>query len=55
MPGRHGNYRRTVQNLKIVQVREEDGVILVSGALPGAKSGYVVVRPAIKKPLPQAS
>ncbi len=52
MPGRHGNYRRTVQNLKVVQVREDDGVLLISGALPGAKGGYVMVRPAIKKPLP---
>lgn len=48
MPGRHGNYRRTVQNLKVVQVREEEGVILVSGAVPGSKGSYVVVRPAIK-------
>lgn len=49
MPGRHGNYRRTVQNLKVVQVRAEDNVILVSGAVPGHKGQYVTVRPAIKK------
>ena len=49
MPGRHGVYRRTVQNLKVVQSRPEDGVILVSGAVPGRKDSYVVVRPAIKK------
>lgn len=55
MPGRHGNYRRTVQNLKVVQVREEDGLLLISGALPGAKGGYVVVRPAVKKPQPEQS
>lgn len=48
MPGRHGVYRRTVQNLKIVQVRPEDGVVLISGAVPGHKGGYVTVRPAIK-------
>lgn len=53
MPGRHGNYRRTIQSLKVVQVREEDGVVAISGALPGAKGGYLVIRPAIKKPLPQ--
>jgi large subunit ribosomal protein L3 len=39
----------TVQNLQVVQVREEDGLILVSGAVPGAKGTYVVVRPAKKK------
>ncbi|MGJ8656465.1 MAG: 50S ribosomal protein L3 [Akkermansiaceae bacterium] len=48
MPGRHGQYNRTVQNLKIVQVRPEDNVILVSGAVPGPNGGYVTVRPAIK-------
>ncbi len=48
MPGRHGVYRRTVQNLKIVQVRPEDGVVLISGAVPGHKGGYITVRPAIK-------
>jgi large subunit ribosomal protein L3 len=49
MPGRHGNFRRTVQNLKIVQKRSEDNVILVSGAVPGARGGYLVIRPAKKK------
>jgi large subunit ribosomal protein L3 len=48
MPGRHGQYRRTVQNLKVVQVREEDGVVLISGAVPGHKGSYVVVRPGVK-------
>jgi large subunit ribosomal protein L3 len=43
-----GDERKTVQNLRIVQVREEEGVILVSGAVPGAIGSYVVVRPAIK-------
>ena len=55
MPGRHGQYSRTTQNLKVVQVREEDNVILVSGAVPGHKSGYVVIRPAKKKPAPEAA
>lgn len=49
MPGHMGDERITVQNLKIVQVREEDGIILVSGAIPGAKGTNVIVRPAIKK------
>ena len=52
MPGRHGNYRKTVQNLKIVQKRAEDNVLLVSGAVPGSKGGYVVIRPAIKHGAP---
>ncbi|MEM9079108.1 MAG: 50S ribosomal protein L3 [Verrucomicrobiota bacterium] len=48
MPGRHGVYRRTTQNLKVVQSRPEDGVVLISGAVPGRKGSYVVIRPAIK-------
>jgi large subunit ribosomal protein L3 len=44
-----GTNRTTVQNLKVVAVRPEDGVILVSGAVPGTKGSYVTVRPAKKK------
>ena len=49
MPGHLGDERVTVQNLRVVQVRGEDNVILVSGAVPGANGSYVVVRPAKKK------
>ena len=48
MPGHMGDKRVTVQNLKVVQVRQEEGVILIAGAIPGANGGYVVVRPAKK-------
>ena len=54
MPGRHGTRRRTTQNLKIVQVRADDNVLLVSGAVPGHKGSYVVIRPALKKAAPAA-
>jgi large subunit ribosomal protein L3 len=49
MPGHMGTTRTTVQNLKIVAIRPEDGVILVSGAVPGSNGNYVTVRPAKKK------
>jgi large subunit ribosomal protein L3 len=49
MPGHLGDERVTVQNLRVLQVREEDGVILVSGAVPGAKGANVIVRPAKKQ------
>jgi large subunit ribosomal protein L3 len=49
MPGHLGDERVTVQNLRVVQVRTEENVILVSGAVPGANGSYVVVRPAKKK------
>jgi len=50
MPGHMGDERVTVQNLQVLQVREEEKVILISGAVPGSNGSYVVVRPAIKKP-----
>ena len=50
MPGHMGQRQRTVQNLKIVQVREEDQLLLVKGAVPGANGDYVVIREAKKKP-----
>ena len=49
MPGRMGGKKVTVQNLKVVQSRPEDNVLLISGTVPGAKGGYVIIRPAIKK------
>ncbi|GAT34870.1 large subunit ribosomal protein L3 [Terrimicrobium sacchariphilum] len=55
MPGHMGDERVTVQNLRVLQVREEDGVILVSGAIPGAKGTNVIVRPAKKKKAPAKS
>ncbi len=48
MPGHMGDERKTVQNLRVVQVRPDENVILVSGAVPGAIGSYVLVRPAIK-------
>jgi large subunit ribosomal protein L3 len=49
MPGHMGTTKITVQNLKVVAVRPEDGVILISGAIPGTKGSYVTVRLAKKK------
>jgi len=54
MPGHMGDERVTVQNLKVVQVRPEEGVILISGAVPGANGTYIVIRPA-KKVQPEAA
>jgi large subunit ribosomal protein L3 len=48
MPGHMGDERVTVQNLKVAQIREAEGVILITGAVPGANGTYVVIRPAIK-------
>src|ERR1700724_2580550 len=53
MPGHLGDERVTVQNLQVMQVRESEKIILVSGAVPGCNGSYVVVRPAIKNPAAQ--
>jgi len=50
MPGHMGDEQVTVQNLRIVQVREADSALLVAGAVPGPTGSYVLVRPAIKHP-----
>ncbi len=53
MPGHLGVDRVTTLNLKVVQTDVERGLILVEGAVPGAKSGWVTVRDAVKKALPK--
>ncbi|MBU6399541.1 MAG: 50S ribosomal protein L3 [Verrucomicrobia bacterium] len=50
MPGHMGQVRRTVQNLEVIQVREADNVLLIRGAIPGARGDYVVIREAKKHP-----
>ena len=50
MPGHLGDERVTVQNLQVMQVREAEKIILVSGAVPGANGSYVLVRSAVKHP-----
>jgi len=48
MAGHMGNVRRSVQNLEVVRVDVERNLLLVKGAIPGAKGGNVIVRPAVK-------
>src|SRR6185295_12648929 len=53
MPGHMGNERITTLNLKVVQTDVARGLILVEGAVPGSKGGWIAVRDAVKKPLPK--
>jgi large subunit ribosomal protein L3 len=53
MPGHLGVERVTTLNLKVVQTDVERGLILVEGAVPGAKGGWIMVRDAVKKQLPK--
>lgn len=48
MPGHWGNEKTTVQNLEIVRVDAERGVLLIKGAVPGPKGAMVFVRQSIK-------
>lgn len=48
MSGHMGNAKTTVQNLEVVRVDTERNLLLVKGAVPGAKGGDVVIRPAVK-------
>ncbi len=50
MAGHMGDERVTTQNLQVVAIDEEDGLILVKGAVPGSKSGWVIINDAVKKP-----
>lgn len=49
MPGHMGQERRTVQNLRVMRIMEDEKVLLVSGAIPGAAGDYVIIRGAKKK------
>lgn len=49
MAGRLGNEKVTVQNLKVVRVDVENNLLLVKGAVPGAKNGYLTIKAALKK------
>jgi len=55
MSGQLGNVTTTTQNLDIVRIDEARQLLLVRGAVPGAKNGHVVVRPAVKAPAKAAT
>ena len=51
MSGHLGNVKRTVQLLEIARVDAERSLLMVTGSVPGAKNGAVVVRPSVKTPV----
>jgi len=53
MAGHYGVERVTTQNLQVVRTDADRGLILVRGAVPGAKGGWVMLRDAVKRPLPK--
>ena len=53
MAGQMGNVRNTTQNLEVVGVDDDEGVVLICGAVPGPKNGWVMISDAIKAKLPE--
>lgn len=48
LPGRTGGERVTVQNLEVVRVDADRNMILIKGAVPGAKKGLLILKPSVK-------
>ncbi len=49
LPGHMGNEKKTVQNLEVIRVDLENNLLLVKGAVPGPRNGYLIIRKAKKK------
>ncbi|MGI9425853.1 MAG: 50S ribosomal protein L3 [Hyphomicrobiaceae bacterium] len=52
MAGHMGAERVTTQNLEVVKTDVDRGLVMIKGAVPGNKGGWVLVRDAVKRPLP---
>jgi large subunit ribosomal protein L3 len=52
MAGHMGAERVTTQNLKVISIDKDRGLVLVEGSVPGAKGGWIVVKDAVKRSLP---
>jgi large subunit ribosomal protein L3 len=55
MAGHMGDVNVTTQNLRVVKTDPERGLIMIRGAVPGAKGGWVLLRDAVKRTLPAAA
>ncbi|MFD0980346.1 MULTISPECIES: 50S ribosomal protein L3 [Tropicimonas] len=53
MAGHMGAARVTTQNLEVVRIDADRGLIMVKGAVPGSKGGWVTIKDAVKKKLPE--
>jgi large subunit ribosomal protein L3 len=54
MPGQMGRDTVTLQNLRIVDIREDQNLLVIKGPVPGSKNGLVIISHAIKKAAPEA-
>ncbi|WP_294615061.1 50S ribosomal protein L3 [Roseovarius sp.] len=53
MAGHMGSARVTTQNLQVVKTDADRGLIMIKGAVPGSKGGWVTIKDAVKKPFPE--
>ncbi|WP_309748118.1 MULTISPECIES: 50S ribosomal protein L3 [Rhodobacterales] len=55
MAGHMGSARVTTQNLQVIKTDSERGLLMIKGAVPGSKGGWVTVKDAVKKPFPDSA
>ncbi|WP_422025824.1 50S ribosomal protein L3 [Roseovarius sp.] len=55
MAGHMGAVRVTTQNLQVIKTDADRGLIMVKGAVPGSKGGWVTIKDAVKKPFPESA
>jgi large subunit ribosomal protein L3 len=55
MAGHMGAVRNTTQNLEVVAVDNEEGIVLIHGAVSGPKGGWVLINDAVKASLPEGA
>jgi large subunit ribosomal protein L3 len=49
MPGHYGNQRVTIQNIKVLEVKEDQNLIFLKGGIPGGRNGLILIRSATKR------
>ena len=49
MPGHYGNQRVTIQNIKVLDIKEDQNLILLQGGIPGSRHGLILIRSATKR------
>jgi large subunit ribosomal protein L3 len=49
MPGHYGNQRVTIQNIRVLDVKEDQNLILLQGGIPGSRNGLILIRSATKR------
>ena len=55
MAGHYGDERVTTQNLEVVKTDVARGLIMLKGAVPGPKGGWVLIKDAVKHPAPEGA